>query len=125
MKTAELTGALLDYWCARAEGIPAADLEIRQVPRTDNRICVRTMRGKEGVLGVALEVLAYSTNWAQGGPLLERSITTAARLPAGGWHVDTLVTWHGKGRGDTVLQAVCRAVVHQAYGDNVEDRPCL
>lgn len=120
MKTADLSGALLDYWCARAEGIPAADLEIRQVPRTDNRICVRILRGREGVLGVALEVLAYSTNWAQGGPLLGRSIVQMVHGTTG-WHACTL---KGRGTGDTELQAVCRAVVHQAYGDNVEDRPC-
>lgn len=121
MKTADLTGALLDYWTARAEGIPAADLEIRQVPRTDSRICVRILRGREGVLGVALEVLAYSTNWAQGGPLLEYAATKLER-GVGKWHAEALE--RTSSQGYTVLQAVCRAVVHQAYGDNVEDRPC-
>jgi hypothetical protein len=122
MKTADLTGATLDYWCARAEGIPAADLEIRQVPRTVNRICVRILRGREGVLGVALEVLAYSTNWAQGGPLLESRAVDVSPM-AGVWYAKLRLS-RADGVGDTVLQAVCRAVVHQAYGDNVEDRPC-
>lgn len=122
MKTANLNNAQLDYWTERAEGTPANELEIREVPRTDNRICVRVMRQRDGILGVALEVRAPSTNWAQGGPLLERSINQLEHGMTGNWYAKSV--GRRSGYGDTVLQAVCRAVVHQAYGDNVEDRPC-
>lgn len=122
MKTADLSGALLDFWTERAEGTPANELEIRQVPRTDNRICVRVMRQRDGIHGVALEVRAPSTNWAQGGPLLESRAVELSPM-AGSWYAQLKPSRVG-GIGDTVLQAVCRAVVWQAYGDSVEDRPC-
>ncbi len=125
MKTANLTGALLDYWVARAEGIPADQLEIRQVPRTDVLICVREWCTDTS--GTAVVALAYSTKWDLGGPLIEK-------------HVIGLDICHGgvgayvrhrqapcdgdQAYGDTPLQAVCRAVAHAAFGDEVEDVPC-
>lgn len=118
MKTANLTGALLDYWTARAEGIPADQLSIRQVPRTEWTICVHTPPG------LIPRTLAYSTDWALGGPLIEKhQITIDPPLITGTafWGttgIDSL------GKGDTPLQAVCRAVVRAAFGDEVEDLPC-
>lgn len=127
MKTAELTGADLDYWVARAEGIPAEQLEIRGVPRTDQRICVHKAPPIDGWMGNPLQVLAYSTNWLQGGPLIEKHQLTVLR--DGGWHagksfMHEFCAGDGDGEGGTPLIAICRAVVRAAFGDNVEDLPC-
>lgn len=122
MKTAELTGALLDFWVARAEGIPAEQLEIRTVPRTELRIVVRKRLDVAPRAGVALEVLNYSQNWLQGGPLIEKW-----SMELGGPHWRA-VAWRGgywsEGLGGTPLEAICRAVVGAAFGGEVEDLPC-
>lgn len=128
MKTAELAGADLDYWVARAEGIPAEQLEIRGVPRTDLRICVTSRLIVEGHEGSRYtEVLAYSTNWMQGGPLIEKHQLTV--LCGGGWHagksfMHEFCAGDGDGEGGTPLIAICRAVVCAAFGNEVEDLPC-
>lgn len=120
MKTAELTGALLDYWTARAEGVPAEQLEIREVPRTDWKICVRVgypMPGRD-------MAMPFSTSWALAGPLVEKhGICLSVCLGDGeGWAawLDSPSTQYG----DTALIAICRAVVRAAFGDEVEDLPC-
>lgn len=116
MKTNELTDALLDYWVARAEGVPAAELEIRQIPIPEHRhlspdgmTCTRNYH--DGV--------DYSTDWAQGGPLIEKH-ELKTRKCGDGWFVsgDSLAVC---GAGATLLQAVCRAVVRGKFGDEVPD----
>lgn len=120
MQTANLTGAQLDYHVSRAEGVPAADLELR----ANGTLCVRNIRGTPGKIA-AVQVLDYSTNWALTGPLVEK----------GGFKLDMYATADGvswcadrdgcaEARGDTPLIAVCRAVVRAAFGDEVEDLPC-
>lgn len=116
MRTADLQGAILDWHTARAEGVPAADLELR----ANGTLCVRNIRGTPGKI-VAVQVLDYSTNWALAGPLVEK-------------HVMTLTTCDGRyiahaqkglgALGDTMLIAICRAVVRAAFGVEVEDLPC-
>jgi hypothetical protein len=60
MKTSELTGALLDYWVARAEGLnPAAVIDYGREVYAEN-------------YGKGFEVSRYSTDWSQGGPIIER-----------------------------------------------------
>lgn len=129
MQVSNLSGALLDYWVARAEGIPAGDLEIRQVPRTDNSICVRTVPSLITVPCAALAVMAYSTNWAQCGPLIEkRSMDVESPNSAGEPWVASLYVSARQcrlyGHGTTLMQAVCRAIVRAAFGGEVEDLPC-
>lgn len=129
MKTADLTGALLDYWTARAEGVPAAELEIRQAarpgdPRSPDEFCVRLMyyRNSEACAGIRID---YSTNWSMGGPLIKKyslwlsddadvGVFYASKAP----HMNEAIQ-----EGDTPLIAICRAVVRAAFGDEVEDLP--
>lgn len=116
MRTADLTDALLDYWTARAEGVPAADLEIRPVqrpdPRTPAAICVRR------VGPLALIRIDYSTNWALTGPLVEKHrLNVVERVQ--GWRAYDAYS----AIGDTPLIAICRAVVRAAFGDEVGDLP--
>lgn len=115
MRTANLTGPLLDYHVARAEGVPAADLEFRAT----GSLCVRVLRnGPAGIDGVM--VLDYSTNWALTGPLVEKY---------GMGLIPNQQAWTsmrdrvGATAGDTPLIAICRAVVRAAFGDEVEDLP--
>lgn len=120
MKTSELQGALLDYWTARAEGVPADQLEMRAT----GTLCVRNMPPLEGhAIGMVL-VLDYSTNWALTGPLAEKhGICLSVCLGDGeGWAawLDTPSTQYG----DAPPIAICRAVVRAAFGDEVGDLPC-
>lgn len=121
MKTADLTGALLDYWTARAEGAPADQLEIREVPRTDTKILVH----HSIYAGVCrTDVRDYSNSWAWAGPLLEKHEMHLAYLTN---NEDCGPAWminYGEDVGDTPLIAICRAVVRAAFGDEVGDLPC-
>jgi len=124
VKTADLLPPLLDYWTARAEGVPADQLEIRRLPRpgdprTPDTICVRQLIGNVGTV-LGLIRVDYSTNWALAGPLVEKyeMLVTHGRA---GW-----VALAGKSDSelcDTPLIAICRAVVRAAFGDEVEDLP--
>lgn len=120
MKTADLTGALLDYWTARAEGVPAADLEIRPVqrpdPRTPDTICVK----KIGHL--ALVRIDYSTNPALWAPLIDKHCADITYETDGPKRIAWVGATHAK--ADAAPIAICRAVVRAAFGDEVEDLPC-
>ena len=62
MKVSELSGALLDYWVARAEGkVLSSEWD---TSRTDG-VLIGTGEGD-------LERFAPSTDWAHGGPIIER-----------------------------------------------------
>ena len=136
MKTAELTGALLDYWTARAEGVPAEQLEIRPVQRPDTRtpdtICVRRNPVRDPIIGHDEVRMQYSTSWHHGGPLFERHGMGVVKFyePVDGpiavgfeWAALSLDDKHRED-GPTPLIAICRAVVRAAFGDEVEDLPC-
>lgn len=134
MKTAELSGAQLDYYVARAEGVPAEDLQIRAIQRSIDYHVVRTVAcyplGDARVFRVAAGVLRYSTDWSQGGPLIEKhlvcvdpgdgSFSAPRRWEA---HMADLAPALAAEEvyGETALQAICRAVVRAAFGDEVEE----
>jgi hypothetical protein len=124
MRVAELTGAHLDYWVARAEGIPAHRLRVLPVQRSKNAHCVHLDPN-----GQAVGVWNYSTDWEHGGPLVDKYridlealsapvfwraelFSRDASFTGGEWCSDD---------GDTALQAICRAVVRAAFGDEVEE----
>lgn len=102
MKTAELTGALLDYWVARAEGLNVyMDGELVEVEDKHEN----------------WRAYYPSTDWAQGGPLIEKyEISVDATFAM--WAADTGPV---SGEGDTPLVAICRAVVRSVYGDEVPE----
>lgn len=125
LKTSELTGAQLDYYVARAEGVPAEDLFFHRAPYTGEVVCA-SRHVRAGVFVQPREhVLRYSTDWAQGGLLIEKHGMTV-RPP------ETFVPWEAHvwrdsywyaGAGATPLQAICRTVVRAAFGDEVEEVP--
>jgi hypothetical protein len=109
MKTSELTGALLDYWVARAEGESA---EIQTYG--DKDMCV-----------IFCREFSPSTDWAQGGPIIERE---RIQLEFHQWH--KAAPWcalkHSNApsydeRGPTPLVAAMRAYVASKFGDEVQD----
>ena len=106
MKTAELTGAALDWAVAKCEGhkvfIKHAPLQIMYTPKRKRSWYIYTP----------------STNWAQGGPIIERETISldyaqeedwAAKTPAYQWAY-----------GTTPLIAAMRCYVASKLGDEVE-----
>ena len=103
MKTSELQGAALDWAVWSALGLPATYLDHN---------------------GHAAN---FSTQWAQGGPIIEREecIATLERLNGGHWRVQTPydATQDRPGAyyyGSTPLVAAMRCYVASKMGDEVE-----
>lgn len=114
MKTAEMTGSDLNYWVGRALGL--------------------TSNTREGIKGVFIavflagetgldiqteedETFEPSTNWAHGGPIIERE---KIRLTPeeNGWGA-----WSGRASwfGPTPLMAAMRAFVGRKFGPEVPE----
>lgn len=114
MKVSELTGADLDYWTGRTDGIPESDLAIVQHQRGDEMLCVRD--GKR---------YAPSTDWAQGGPLIEREMIEISNEREWRESGEFGRVWeanhagYGYMDGDTPLIAAMRAYVASKCGDEV------
>ena len=112
MKTSELTGAALDWAVATCEGISTAEfITLHSLPASD-----------------AAWKYQYSTNWAQGGPIIEREEISTAKLeetlpdamaphPAC-WsgHIDGVYVRYGP----TPLIAAMRCYVASKLGDEVD-----
>jgi len=98
MKTAELTGAALDWAVAKCEG---HDMDYFQV----------------------VDAYMPSTDWAQGGAIIERELIDTLTVEGGtdGWQAnkylpDEIVTAYG----ETPLIAAMRCYVASKLGDEVE-----
>lgn len=104
MKTSELTGPALDWAVAMAENWAGADFEFKP----------------------------YSTNWTQGGPIIERERIKVAPNLGDTWHGQirhetshplvehkVLAGWTNK-HGPTPLIAAMRCYVASKLGDEVE-----
>lgn len=114
MKTSELTGAQLDYWVAKAEGRTHAFISPREDavwdPDRD-------------------EVYAPSSNWSQGGPIVEREfLQLVPPAECNRWHVEGWSCYIEEGRGieqfgATPLIAAMRAYVASKFGEEVGDTP--
>lgn len=93
MKTSELTGAALDWAVAKCEG------------RKDNDF------------GWWWDNYKPSTEWSQGGPIIERERITVIAMPNGSWATSTpLHTFHQP----TPLIAAMRCYVASKLGDTIE-----
>lgn len=131
IKVSELSGALLDYYVARAEGIPAERLEIRKVQRTDELICVQLICIGHHAGGMAWEphCMNYGVSWEKCGQLMEKHKLTVAE-EGGTWYAG-LISYHEFCVGDEIANgptphiAICRSVVHKAFGNEVQEiQPC-
>lgn len=109
MKTNELTGAALDWAVAKCEGIEVVSLKEGRAIFSD--------RNDDGALNEM--PINYSTDWSQGGPIIEREMIEL--VP----HTDAL--WdamyrdqHIPNDGPTPLIAAMRCYVAFKLGDTVE-----
>ena len=99
VKTAELTGAALDWAVARCEGIELTNYSGNLIIRYDG------------------DGWQPSTDWAQGGPIIEREGITLRRYTDSLW--DASVGQH-EVDGPTPLIAAMRCYVASKLGDEVE-----
>jgi Protein of unknown function (DUF2591) len=123
MKTAELSGALLDYWVARAEGIEHPRALRKMAP--DFIMVPYKSEDEEGPI-TRYRTFNPSEDWSQGGPIIERERPTLEP----GLHYGRGNTWKGWIRnesgfhhayGQTALVAAMRAYVASKFGDEVPD----
>lgn len=139
MKTSDLTGALLDYWVARALGY-----RFWLEKRGDYRLAVRQAPGERepykaslnwknqvdrytevfsfsdikcGFFGVG--VPKFSSSWADGGPIIEREAIELVPLQGSGW--SSRKCYENRYQGVTPLIAAMRAFVASRFGDKVPD----
>jgi hypothetical protein len=92
MKVAELEGAQLDYWVAKAEGYehglrikPAGQGPVSSYPATCFAPAMPDSEQLQGISSGTSDIYSPSTEWSQGGPIIERE--RIAMFPAGelGW----------------------------------------
>lgn len=106
MKVSELTGGLLDFWVAKAEGIDVLSFE-------SNIVLIR----ESTCWSVAYEP---STEWAQGGPILEDNAIGVIAISDAEWMACEQQT-HCQARGPSYLVAAMRAYVMHKFGDEVNE----
>ena len=110
MKTSELTEAALDWAVCRAQH-PDADMSATHV-------WLDTGDGEDDFL-----IDKTSTDWAQGGPIIEREKIgiNPASLPCSDWVADTqIIRERTHQHGSTPLIAAMRCYVASKLGDEVE-----
>jgi hypothetical protein len=112
MKTSELIGAALDWAVAKCEGVTV-------LPKMRGG-CYVTLNKGETVL------LCYSTDWAQGGPIIERegiSIRYSEKDARGAWYAvlgpNRFLSPDHEGSGPTPLIAAMRCYVASKLGDDI------
>ena len=112
IKTSELTGAALDWAVAKCEG------QFERSPHTGNgENFLRLRRGNHRKTGV----LFSSTDWSQGGPIIERERIPTEWSPLwGGWAARDLRNAALSFTGPTLLIAAMRCYVASKLGDEVE-----
>lgn len=113
MKTSELTGAALDWAVAKCEGVEVTyDRENRWYETSDPRHAEPNDP----------HVYSPSTNWAQGGEIIERErIRIDCPWNPGPFEatckIDGVTAWV---EGDTVLIAAMRCYVASKFGDEID-----
>ncbi|WP_069267400.1 phage protein NinX family protein [Paraburkholderia nodosa] len=125
MKVSELSGALLNYWVAKADGLH----EPRIAEYTDGCLHCLLPGQQVGENHWRPERLYFpSADWSVGGPIIEREeicVRTMAQLRtfrpgercwrANHYHGEYLST------GSTFLEAAMRCFVKSKFGDDVPD----
>jgi hypothetical protein len=126
LKTAELTGAMLDYWVAKAEGHAEVELTGHSAGGNVKRqFCEVVLPGEDGQ--EYWTEYDPSKDWARGGPIIEREKISviqerygndeweAGRVRETGEHHYTENAMFGP----TPLIAAMRAFVASKFGDEV------
>jgi len=118
VKTSELEGAALDWAVAKCEGVKVVGFKYGRATFIDP--------ADDGALNETL--INYSTDWAQGGPIIEREGISICNLEANssgveGWTASMGELWSPQDDGlvsATPLIAAMRAYVASKLGDEVE-----
>lgn len=116
MKVAELEGARLDYWVARADGYPMiVDDFLEIAPFVSGDTCVLSYNGQID------DPYSPSTDWSRGGPIIEREKITICPAHPQGWSA-TIDDERWKDNCVTPLIAAMRCFVASKFGEEVDDR---
>lgn len=121
MKVSELSGALLDYWVAQGEG--------HSVRLVDDAVVFYTGGDDTGFKERRGAQYSPSTEWADGGPIIERERITIAWQPMKGeWMAGLIETENGSmlefrwlGFNESPLVAAMRAYIASEFGAEVPD----
>ncbi len=119
----DLSGAALDWAVAQAENVPLDP-------------ALGVFKGAQCVMHATYRVRAYkpfrpSTDWNQGGPLIENYAITLTPFsmtfngPPNYWTAEPWVEGALPAYGTTALTAACRAVVAAKLGDIAKVPACL
>jgi hypothetical protein len=116
IKTMELTGQALDWAVARCEGYTGLHKIAGRMPH-EPQLGILPPRKEYGVMD--LWELSYSTDWAQGGPIIEREkIELFMRDEQ--WFAYSSNSTPEDFHGDTPLIAAMRCYVASKLGHEVE-----
>lgn len=133
IKTSELTGAALDWAMAKCEGfVPAITTVAEQAENFHNAVHFDGSKPSQEAIDAVISVLKprvyrnadkltpipnYSTDWAQGGPIIERESISIEHSGKYGW----IASQKGPcSIGTTPLIAAMRCYVASKLGDEVE-----
>ena len=115
VKTSELTGAALDWKVWELAGGPAA------YPKMVGAAFLRAWRGN------SVKYLHPSTDWAQGGPIIEREKFGVCHYnESDGWEVPNWAAWRTdvddrvQIMGETALIAAMRCYCCSKFGETVD-----
>ncbi|MCP1765030.1 phage protein NinX family protein [Bradyrhizobium japonicum] len=112
MRTSELTGALLDYWVARAEDYQA---EVRKYEMADgwHHYCNVKERTRN-------QVFMPSKSWDQGGRIIDREGISLKCGEDRSWYAYSEF-FDATAAGGSALEAAMRAIVKNKFGAEVPD----
>lgn len=114
IKTSELKFGALDWCIAQIEGLHV-DLT---PPNYGDGTSLVFIAGRD-------DLYRPSTDWSQGGPLIEKYFIVSERMCDGLWQCEgvfkcALDSHSMLGEGETPLIAFCRAIVSAKLGDEVD-----
>ena len=107
MKTTELTGAALDWAVTKCEGIKIGQPE------------GRTFESEWSLMHDAGD-MNYSTDWAQGGPIIDRERINPEWMPHSECWMANCVADRTPYEGSTPLIAAMRCYVASKLGDEID-----
>ena len=116
IRVSETTQLQLDWLVAKCEGYTDLHKIAGRMPH-EPQLGILPPRKEYGVMD--LWELSYSTNWAQGGPIIERECISVRYIAdSNGWYACQHFDSNGK-FGDTLLSAAMRCYVASNLGDEV------
>lgn len=115
MKTSELTGAALDWAVAKCLGY------FDDTPHfKGSSICAAHFLSMWKAEGHGVHWTHSSTDWAEGGPIIERERMHISPVSWNEWAAATIAPREARGDGPTPLIAAMRCYVASKLGDEVD-----